>query len=121
MNALLGFRDVIPATLHGGGRFVLPRKAFTAAYIRAFEEGLLPRRVEQALEALRSCRVFPRDCQIDTFSDKIGVCKSGRYARITNMSAYDSLESIQPVWLPWMHRPKKLRTAMKSPWVRTSR
>ena len=54
------------------------------AYIRAFEEGLLPRRVEQALEALRSCRVFPRDCQIDTFSDKIGVCKSGRYARITS-------------------------------------
>lgn len=52
VNALLSFRDVIPATLHGGGRFVLPRKAFTAAYIRAFEEGLLPRRVEQALEAL---------------------------------------------------------------------
>ena len=113
---MLGFRDVIPATLHGDGQFVLPRKAFTCRvpYARSRKD-LLQRRVEQALEALRSCRVFPRDCQIDRFSDKIGVCKSGRYARTNNTSAYDSLESIQSVWLPWMHRPRKLRTAMKSP------
>ena len=33
--------DAVPAELHGGGRFVLSRKKFVPAYVRAFEEGLL--------------------------------------------------------------------------------
>ena len=76
--------DAVPAELHGGGRFVLSRKKFVPAYVRAFEEGLLRERAEQALESLRSCRVCPRDCQIDRFNNKIGVCKSGRQARVAS-------------------------------------
>jgi uncharacterized Fe-S radical SAM superfamily protein PflX len=83
-NARLHPRDIIPTTLHGDGQFVLRRDNFMPAYLRAFEEGLLQRRVEEALESLRSCRVCPRDCQIDRLSDKIGVCKSGRYARVAS-------------------------------------
>src|SRR4029453_11654105 len=84
MNAMFRFRDVMPATLHGDGQFVLRRKDFIPAYLRTYEEGILQRRVEQALESLRSCRVCPRDCQIDRLNNNIGVCKSGRSARIAS-------------------------------------
>jgi putative pyruvate formate lyase activating enzyme len=84
MNGNFRFGGVVPAALHGDGRFLLRRRNFTPAYKRAFEEGVLEQRVEQALESLRSCRVCPRDCQIDRFNNKIGVCKSGRHARVAS-------------------------------------
>jgi putative pyruvate formate lyase activating enzyme len=84
MNLRSRFFDAPPMELHGGGRFVLPRKNFVPAYVRAFEQGLLQERAKQAVESLRCCRVCPRDCQIDRFSNHIGVCKSGRYARISS-------------------------------------
>src|SRR5207248_413853 len=49
-----------------------------------FEEGILQERAKQAIEALRSCRVCPRDCEIDRFNNKFGVCKSGRLARVAS-------------------------------------
>lgn len=70
--------------LHGGGRFVLARKDFVPAYVKTFEEGILQERAVQAVESLRSCRVCPRDCQVDRFSNKIGVCWSGRLARVAS-------------------------------------
>src|SRR6266446_1978375 len=73
-----------PFELNGGGRFVLSRKDFVPAYVRAFEEGILQQRAAEAIEALRSCRVCPRDCEIDRFNNKIGVCKSGRLARVAS-------------------------------------
>ena len=79
MNGVLHFCEAIPASLHGDGQFVLRRKDYIPAYVRAFEEGLLQRLVEQALESLRSCRVCPRDCQIERLSNSIGVCKSQVY------------------------------------------
>jgi putative pyruvate formate lyase activating enzyme len=74
----------VPEELRGGGRFVLPRREFMPAYLRTFEEGRLKEKAEQAIETLRSCRVCPRDCQIDRFNNKIGVCKSGRFARVAS-------------------------------------
>jgi putative pyruvate formate lyase activating enzyme len=62
----------------------LARKDFVPAYVRAFDKGLLRERAEQAIESLRSCRVCPRDCEIDRFNNKIGVCKSGRLARVAS-------------------------------------
>src|SRR6266481_679958 len=73
-----------PFELNGGGRFVLSREDFMPAYLRAFEEGLLQQRAEEAIESLRSCRVCPRDCEIDRFNNKIGICKSGRLARVAS-------------------------------------
>jgi putative pyruvate formate lyase activating enzyme len=84
MKDILRFRDAVPATLHGDGRFRLRRKDFAPAYLRAFETGFLQDKAEQAVESLRSCRVCPRDCQIDRFNNKIGVCKSGRHARVAS-------------------------------------
>src|SRR5438876_6284755 len=76
--------DAAPLELTGSGRFVLSRKNFVPAYVRAFERGFLQERAQQAIEALRSCRVCPRDCEIDRFNNKIGVCKSGRLARVAS-------------------------------------
>src|ERR671927_356271 len=33
---------------------------------------------------LRSCRLCPRDCEIDRLNNRIGVCKSGRHARVAS-------------------------------------
>jgi putative pyruvate formate lyase activating enzyme len=50
--------------------------------VNAFEQGVLQERAEEAIESLRSCKVCPRDCEIDRYNNKIGVCKSGRLARV---------------------------------------
>jgi len=76
--------DAVPFEVNGGGRFVLSRRDFVPAYVRAFEEGILHGRAQQAIEALRSCRICPRDCEIDRYNNKIGVCKSGRLARVAS-------------------------------------
>src|SRR5262249_46924896 len=60
------------------------RKTFVPAYVRAFENGVLQQRSEEAIESLRSCKVCPRNCEIDRFKNKIGVCKSGRLARVAS-------------------------------------
>ncbi|HEU5247815.1 MAG TPA: radical SAM protein [Candidatus Udaeobacter sp.] len=74
----------MPFELNGNGRFVMSRKDFVPAYVQAFQEGILQQRAAEAVESLRSCRVCPRDCEIDRFNNKIGVCKSGRLARVAS-------------------------------------
>src|SRR2546425_3922542 len=76
--------DATPFELSGGGRFPLSRQDFVPAYVKAFNEGVLRQRAAEAIEALRSCRVCPRDCEIDRFNNKIGLCKSGRLARVAS-------------------------------------
>ena len=88
MNIGLQSRAAVPAELHGDGRFVLSREHFLPAYVKTFEEGKLRERAEQAVELLRSCRVCPRACQIDRFNNRIGVCKSGRHARVASAFAH---------------------------------
>jgi len=73
-----------PFELSGGRRFVVSRKNFVPAYVRLFEDGVLQQRAAEAIESLRSCKVCPRDCEIDRFNNKIGVCKSGRLARVAS-------------------------------------
>jgi len=74
----------LPFALSSGGRFLAARKDFIPAYVRAYEEGVLQCRAADAIEALRSCRVCPRDCEIDRYHNKIGVCRSGRLARVAS-------------------------------------
>jgi putative pyruvate formate lyase activating enzyme len=73
-----------PFELDGGGRFSMLRKDFVPVYLQAFEDGILQQRAEQAIESLRLCKVCPRDCEIDRFNNKVGVCKSGRLARVAS-------------------------------------
>ncbi len=84
MKAHAASPPVVPAELHGGGRFVRPRRNFVPAYVKTFEAGQLQERAEEAVASLRACRFCPRDCGIDRLDGKTGVCRSGRHARVAS-------------------------------------
>jgi putative pyruvate formate lyase activating enzyme len=54
------------------------------AYLALHENGALARRAELGLEMLRSCRVCPRDCDVDRLADERAVCLTGRYAVVAS-------------------------------------
>jgi putative pyruvate formate lyase activating enzyme len=64
--------------------FSIPRQNFSPAYLRLFESGELKQRLQWALGALEVCRLCPRNCGVDRLSDKMGVCKTGRYAMVSS-------------------------------------
>ena len=70
--------------LHGGGRFARPRRDFVPAYLRTFDLGELGERVAVAQEMLRSCKACPRDCRVNRWEGRMGVCKTGRHARVSS-------------------------------------
>lgn len=53
-------------------------------YLETYESGLLKEKVNRALAMLESCRVCPRDCEVDRMNDRWAVCRSGRYARVSS-------------------------------------
>jgi putative pyruvate formate lyase activating enzyme len=68
--------------------FSIPRRSFTPAYLRLVESGELGQRVDSALRALESCRLCPRDCDVDRLKNAAGVCKTGRYAVVSSCFAH---------------------------------
>ena len=68
--------------------FFIPRRSFEPAYLRLFESGELRERVDSALGALESCRLCPRDCGVDRLENKVGICKTGRYAAVSSYFAH---------------------------------
>ena len=75
--------EVIPWSVAGNGRFVLPRADFVPAYLQTHREGRLADKVGEALDALRVCTLCPRDCEVDRLANRFAVCKTGRYARVS--------------------------------------
>ncbi|MCS6827113.1 MAG: radical SAM protein [Caldilinea sp.] len=57
---------------------------FTPAYMALYRSGELHARAQEAVAGLAQCRVCPRDCAVDRLADKTGVCKTGRYARVSS-------------------------------------
>lgn len=57
---------------------------FEPAYIALYRSGELRARAQEAVAGLAQCRVCPRDCAVDRLADKTGVCKTGRYARVSS-------------------------------------
>jgi putative pyruvate formate lyase activating enzyme len=64
--------------------FVRARSSFVPAYLETYEIGDLKEKVDEALEALRVCRICPRDCNVNRLADERAVCKIGRHARVTS-------------------------------------
>jgi len=52
-------------------------------YVRLYESGELERRAGQAVAGLERCHVCPRSCAVNRLADETGVCRTGRYARVT--------------------------------------
>ncbi len=59
------------------------RTSFRPAY-RRLTRGELRDRVLRALEALRECRLCPRDCGVDRLSGRWSACKTGRRAVVSS-------------------------------------
>ncbi len=57
---------------------------FEPVYLRTYESGEFARRVERALELLRSCTACPRVCRVDRLADKFAVCRTGRHAIVSS-------------------------------------
>lgn len=57
---------------------------FRPAYLTLYQSGELRLRAQEAIAGLAHCRVCPRDCEVDRLADKTGVCKTGRYARVSS-------------------------------------
>jgi len=73
-------------------------RTFEAAYLRPHRCGELPRRVERALELLRSCRACPRHCRVNRLDDKFAVCRTGRYATVSSYSPHHGEEDCLRGW-----------------------
>lgn len=51
------------------------------------------------MSALEDCTVCPRDCHIDRLANKIGVCKSGRLARVSSHFPHFGEEDVLRGWM----------------------
>jgi len=65
---------------------------FEPAYLPLYRRGELPRRVERALDLLRSCRACPRHCHVNRLDNKFAVCRSGRYAIVSSYAPHHGEE-----------------------------
>ena len=89
----------VPREVHGDGRFLIPRKGFVPAYLKALEEGHLQEKVEEALSHLGpSCRVCPRGCRVDRLANAFGVCRTGRHARVASAFPHFGEEDVLRGW-----------------------
>src|SRR6516164_1220664 len=91
-------RRSIPVEVGGDGRFVVPAREFVPAYLATYESGRLREKVDEALEALRGCRLCPRDCEVDRLANRFAVCKSGRYARVSSAFHHFGEEDVLRGW-----------------------
>ena len=53
-------------------------------YLTLHRRGELRPRIEQALAELATCRICPRNCDVNRLEDQIGVCQTGRLARVAS-------------------------------------
>jgi putative pyruvate formate lyase activating enzyme len=91
-------RPGVPAALRGDGRFTLSRKNFVPAYLRTWEQGRLQDKTRAAQDLLRGCKVCPRNCNVDRWNNRIGVCRTGRWARVPSAFAHFGEEDCLRGW-----------------------
>ncbi len=60
---------------------------FIPAYQKLTEHELQAK-VEQSIATLESCKVCPRDCNVNRLEDKTAVCKTGRLAQVASHFAH---------------------------------
>ena len=61
--------------------FTVSARQFEPSYLRLGVDELR-RRGDEAIAALASCQVCPRNCRVDRLHDRTAVCKSGRFALV---------------------------------------
>lgn len=69
------------------------RADFSAAYLRVYEQGLFPDRIERAFGMMKKCRVCPRDCGVDRTRGETGFCRAGDQPVISSYGPHFGEES----------------------------
>ncbi len=62
--------------------------SFEPAYIKAFESGSLKEKVQKATGQLSNCMLCPRRCRVDRTKDELGVCRTGKDARVSSFNPH---------------------------------
>lgn len=79
-------------------RYLLPSSAFEPAYLTLHRTGELRRRAEEAVASLGECRVCPRLCVVNRLEDERGICRTGRYARVSSYFPHHGEEDCLRGW-----------------------
>ncbi len=61
---------------------------FEPAYLALYRRGELVERVKTAVSQLSTCRICPRNCDVDRLADEKAVCQNGRYARVASFAPH---------------------------------
>ncbi len=59
-----------------------------ASYLTLYRDGRLQDRVHAAIDLLRNCRLCPRHCGADRLAGEVGVCRTGREARVASFQSH---------------------------------
>ncbi len=63
------------------------------SYLKAYQEGVLNQRIQEAVERLESCTLCPRQCGVNRLEGEEGICRTGRKARVASYNAHFGEES----------------------------
>ena len=55
----------------------------TPSYIQTYRNGELAEKIRQAYDILVNCTLCPRQCHVDRLSGETGVCRTGRYMKVS--------------------------------------
>ncbi len=61
---------------------------FQPSYLKLHEDGVLKKRIEEALSLLEECTVCPRECRVNRLKGETKVCKTGRYSRVSSFGPH---------------------------------
>jgi len=78
--------------------FTIHSDQFEPAYMKLHRTGELFRRSREALRALKSCKVCPRDCEVDRLNNEFALCKTGRHAIVSSFFPHFGEEDCLRGW-----------------------
>jgi len=62
-------------------------------YLRSYENGILQKRRDTAMQILAACTLCPSQCGVDRMHGELGFCRTGRYARVASYGPHFGEES----------------------------
>ncbi|MFQ5829631.1 MAG: radical SAM protein [Candidatus Methylomirabilia bacterium] len=77
--------------------FTVRAQQFEPAYLRLGVEEV-EKRAEEAIAAIASCQVCPRNCRVDRLHDKRAACKSGRHSLVSSHFSHFGEEDCLRGW-----------------------
>lgn len=78
--------------------FFLASNNFEPAYMGLYGSGELKQKVNRAIETLACCQMCPRNCRDDRLAGKVGICKTGRFARVNSYFPHYGEENCLRGW-----------------------